>query len=123
MSIRFHDSFIVAKKVLAATNKIMPKKLQRDCVVETYSNCREQGLSIWCWKDFDKHIVNKKIKAHIMRVSFSENRNSDDIVVYAGKDNFSMQGNVPDDTAYKCAHYFRYDKVQEAAQFIVTFLS
>ena len=113
MSIPFNTNFYVARKVLSAVNQIMPKKLQKECVVEAYMNGREVGYSVWS----SKHLP-------AVRVSFSENRNSDDIVVYAGiSGDFSMQGNVPSDEIYKNAHYFAYDKVEDAAKFIATFLS
>ena len=112
MSIKFKQNFVVAKKVLAQINKLISKEVAKECCVEAYANGREQGYSI-CY------FANP-----ILKVSFSENRNSDDIVVYAGKDSeFSMQGNVPGDEPYKNAKYFRYDRIDEAAQFIIDFFT
>jgi hypothetical protein len=112
MSIRFKQNFIVAQKVLASINKKMNKKMAKDCSVECLSNGREQGYSI------------VKFYNPALRVSFSENRKNNDIVVYAGKDvEFSMQGNVPNEKVYHEAKYFRYDKVDEAAQFVVDFFN
>jgi hypothetical protein len=120
MSIRFNSNFVVAQKVLAAVNKTMPKAMQKDCVVEAYCNGREQGLSIW----FFNHNSDRSQKVQTItrpkRVCFSENRNSDDIIVYAGDAyNFSMQGNVPGDEEYKERKYFRYDQVSDAAKYII----
>ena len=113
MSIRFKQNFIVAKKVLAQLNKIISKEVAKECSVEAYSNCREQGFSIVKYQN-----------PSCLRVSFSENRNSDDIVVYAGKDcEFQIRGNIPNEEIYKQAKYFRYDKITEAAQFIANYFS
>ena len=78
-----------------------------DFSVETYSNCREQGFAIKVW---NKETLKNKT------ASFSENRNSDDIVVYVGYD---FDGyNVPSEEAYKKAKYFRYDKAYAAAKYM-----
>ena len=112
MSIKLKQNLLVAKKVLAQVNKLISKEVAKDCSVECYSNCREQGYSI-------VQYCNPALK-----VSFSENRNSDDIVIYAGEDReFDMGGNIPSEKIYKEAKYFRYDKVEEAAQFIVDFFT
>jgi hypothetical protein len=118
MSIRFQNNFIIAKKVLAQINRKMEKHVAETCSVEAYANGREQGYSIVQFAQLvPKGLVMRK-------VSFSENRNSDDIVVYAGKDSeFSMQGNVPGDKPYKERKFFRYDKAEEAAQFIIAYFA
>ena len=118
MSIRFKDNFKVAKKVLASVNKKMEKHVAETCCVESYANGREQGYSIVQFGI----LVPKGLS--LRKVSFSENRNSDDIVIYSGKDSqFSMQGNVANEEIYQARKYFRYDKVDEAAQFIVDFFA
>jgi len=81
--------------------------------LEMYSNCREQGYCIKGWHDG----LN-------FGCSFSENRNSDDIVVYLyiGKkyNAFSQQGNVPREDLYRgrigTSRWF--DSIDKAAKFI-----
>lgn len=81
---------------------------------QSYVNCREQGF----------HLKNWKLKK---AVSFSEHRNSDQLVVYYGTDtfsDFSPQGNVPSDHVYHTqCKYFDYVKLQDAALFIVQYLT
>ena len=118
MSIRFNANFKVAKRVLNRINKKIEDNVAETCCVEAYANGREQGYSI-----FQFVLLVPKGLA-IKRVSFSEKRNSDEIVIYAGQDSeFSLQGNVPGDKAYQERKYFRYDKVDEAAQFVVDFFT
>ena len=116
MSIRLHDGLKVAKKVLDNLNKIMPKKMQKECSVEAYSNCREQGYNIKYWKD----ISETKPNFITLEVSFAENRNSDNIVVYAGR-NFSLQGNIPSEEAYTNQKLFEPDEYDKAAEFILNY--
>ena len=79
--------------------------------VEAYSNGREQGF---CLVNCDKEV----------KIAFSENRNSDDLVVYVGKSShfdgvgFDMQGNVPNEGVYANKKFFRYDQLDKAADFI-----
>lgn len=118
MSIRFQSNFMIAKKVLAQINKKMEKHVSETCSIEAYANGREQGYSIVQFAS----LVPKGLS--MRKVSFSENRNSDDIVVYAGKDSeFNMQGNVPGESVWQNRKFFRYDKVEEAAQFVVDFFT
>ena len=97
--------------VLAALHELLDEDvLAKDIVIQPYVNCREQGFSV-------------RRFAFDVQVSFSEYRKSDDIVVYSGKRNeFSMQGNVPDDEVYKGAKFFPCLDVKAAAEFIVKFL-
>lgn len=82
--------------------------------VEGYVNGREMGFSIAYFKPH----VNT-----IRKVSFSECRNTDQIVIYSGDTiNFSMQGNVPDDKTWKDAKYLGSDDYYPAALFIKKFL-
>lgn len=75
--------------------------------VEAYVNGREQGFCL------NNYTSNRK-------VSFSENRNSDSIVVYHGfSSDFLMQGNTPSEAVYRGAsRYFAYNEYELAAQFI-----
>lgn len=73
--------------------------------VEPYQNGREHG---WC------------LYRGSNVVAFSENRNSDSIVIYFGKFvDFSMAGNVPSEEVYRRKKFFDYDKITEAARFII----
>ena len=81
--------------------------------LEMYANGREQGYCIRRYRDLK-----------MIAVSFSENRNSDDIVVYDGPGvQFSMQGNVPDEATYLASRrYFPYNKLQDAVDHIMSLL-
>jgi hypothetical protein len=110
--IKFTHNLAIARKVLAKVNKTMEEHVAETCSVECYCNGREQGYAItqYC----------KPIK----KVCFSENRNSDDIVVYVGESfEFEMGGNIPNEKVYRKKRFFRYDKIDEAAQFIVEFFA
>lgn len=105
--LRTTRSLLVAQAVLAMVNYNLPEDDEfknSDFWVESYSNGREQGLSIG-------HISGN-------RISFAECRNSDSISVYVGK-NFSMQGNVPDQSAYEGRTHFGFGEHDKAAEFIV----
>lgn len=100
---------VVAAKVLKAVRKALPKdREERRLYLEAYSNGREQGYRL------------KVVEAgpREMNISFSENRNSDNIVVYMGY-NFAMQGNVPSEEAYRTAHCFDCGEYDKTAKFIV----
>lgn len=78
-----------------------------------YTNCRENGY----------HLRNDFLDGKDRAVSFSQNRNSDDIVVYCGHINdFAFNTNIPNEECYKNAKYFKYNEHLEAAQYIVIFL-
>ena len=79
--------------------------------MECYSNGREQGY----------HIIKLRTESvKTTRICFSEDRSSDDIVVYASVEgpHFSMQGNVPDEKAYGNRKCFKYNEIDEAARYI-----
>ena len=98
----------MADAVLATIEWLMPEDM--DCWLEPYQNCREHGYLLAA-KDSDR------------RVAFSENRNSDDLVVYPGKmGDFEMAGNVPVESAWKHRLYFRYDSVVIVARAIIAHL-
>ena len=81
----------------------------KNLFIEPYLNGREDGFAISTFAG------NK--------VAFSENRNSDSIVVYCGKTyDFGMQGNMPYGEIYKNARYFAYNEYYEAAEWIINFL-
>lgn len=75
---------------------------------EPYQNGREHGWAI---------------QGYNVKVAFSENRNSDSIVIYSGAPNeFDMAGNVPHETVYSRRVYFDYNQHFEAAEHIAKLL-
>lgn len=118
MAIKFHTNMIVAKKVLDAVNKKMSKDVAKDCNVEAYANGREQGYSIvGLFFNGDKGVKCK-------RVCFSENRNSDMIVVYHGENHdFDVSSNIPNGDTYHNRKFFEPGNYDGAANFIVGFIS
>lgn len=114
MNIKYNDSMIVAKQVLNSINKHIPKYLIKQCTIEAYSNGREQG---YCILYYSKSTDNS------YKICFSQNRNSDDIVIYTGKNfNFNMTGNIPSQIIYKSAIYFGYDEINWASRYIIRYL-
>ncbi len=114
MRIPFKENMAVAQKILARVQRIgLPKELAERGSVEAYSNGREQGYHI-----------NVREKGGFRGVSFSENRNSDSIVIYFANEctDFSMQGNVPDEKVYRNATYMNPGDYDGAARFIIDFL-
>ena len=115
MTLKLSENLKVAQKVLAAVNKILrEKKIKTEYSrVETYCNGREQG---YCIRVFGTSTWG-------VSISFSEYRSSDAIVVYSSEEHyFSMQGNVPDDEAYKNAKFFYGGEFDKAAKHIVALL-
>lgn len=76
--------------------------------VECYQNCREQGFTV----------SNLGIGSKRKAVTFSENRNSDAIVVY--KDNFAFSS--ISEESYKTAKYFSYNEHDRAVDYMVEYL-
>lgn len=77
--------------------------------LEPYANGRERGWALYN-RDGNK-------------VVFSENRNSDSIVVYVGKvGDFEMCGNVPSEKAYKKKEFFSCTDPMLAANRILKYL-
>jgi hypothetical protein len=110
--LRKTNNLLVAETILSAVNAHLSGQDNYDLDlvwVEAYQNGREQGYSIAAY--------NKK-GLNPLKISFSENRNSDAIVVYAGE--HSNQGLSHD--AYGHAQYFRYGEYQKAAEYICSLL-
>ena len=110
--IKAHPSLVVARKVVGALEKIVPKDIAKDCIVRSWSNCREQGLSIEHWQGIDTH-----------KAVVSEARSSDDILVVTGSNyDFDFQTNQPTDEAWeKNRRYFKYESYGEVAKHILNF--
>jgi len=115
MNISYRQSMAVAFAVKAAMDIIVTEDDAANCSIEAYSNGREQGL----------HIVGPAGRA-----SFSENRNSDTIVIMAarpafpiGLPLFSMQGNVASQAVYDRRRFFDPDQIVNAAAFILSIVT
>jgi hypothetical protein len=79
----------------------------------SYTNGREQGYAL----DAGVNLTRRK-------VAFSENRNSDDIVVYFGTAlDFEQNTNIPSDKVYASRKFFDYNKADRAAEFIFDYLA
>ena len=99
-----------ARKVLAEVRKLA-KRSKDDSVIliEAYVNCREQGFAL--------------ASCDARKVAFSECRNTDEIVVYAGeRRDFTFNTNIPSDEVYENQKRFRYNEFAKAARFIVKYL-
>lgn len=105
----------IANKILQRVKRV---KFPKDTFwVKVYSNCREQGFCIRGWNGVSDFYA-----------SFSENRNSDEIVVYAesigdpDKREYEKRWddqNRPSEDAYKAAKYFKPGDFDGAAKYIV----
>jgi len=73
-----------------------------------YQNGREHGWAILATSNM---------------VAFSEDRNSDNIVIYYGKmRDFDPQGYTPDDATYRNRAFYPLQDIYGAAQYIVSIL-
>jgi len=109
--IRMKGNLIVADKVRRAINRLnTSSKLVDRCHFECFDNCREQGFVL---KVFAYTLTDQ------LFIAFSENRNSDDIVVYCYK-NVRFPQNLPaTDDDWNDKKYFGSDKVDDAARYII----
>jgi hypothetical protein len=111
-----HHSLMVAHKVIKEVEKIIPKEIAKECSLESWSNCREQGICISYYplKGF----------SFSHKVCIAECRNSDEILVIHGTtDDFDNQTNQPTEETYqKNRKYFRYNDSIGAAKYIVEVL-
>lgn len=97
--------------ILKTQKKTLPFGPHAEIVIAPYVNGRENG---WTVEVFDGTLA-------IPGVTFSENRNSDEIVVYADNRRLFIDKNreaheISDD-AYDTRKYFRYNGSQDAAVF------
>jgi hypothetical protein len=103
----------VAFAVYSIIESLLKEDSSQSMILEAYCNGREQGLSI----------TSCGFSGKYKKVCFSENRNSDEIVVYFGNlADFSMSGNIPDEECYDNKKYFKYNEFYDAALFIVSWL-
>jgi len=110
-----HHSLRVARKVISEVEKIIPRAIAKECYIESWSNCREQGLCISCFP----------IKSSFSRkVCVAECRNSDEILVIHGTTyDFDHQTNQPSEAIWETNRkYFRYNDYKGASEHIVKVL-
>jgi hypothetical protein len=103
------ENLKVADRVRKAINRLnTSSELMSRAWFECFDNCREQGfvLQVWSTRDYKSRFI-----------AFSENRNSDDIVVYCYSQ-VAYPSNLPDDD-WKDNKYFNPNSVDEAAQYIL----
>ena len=115
MRVKRYNSIIVADKVLSEFKKIARKTTSSQpyegfCMIDLYSNCREQGYSITRLLDVSR----------ATQCVFAENRNSDSIVVYTGTEavDFGLSSQIPSEKIYAKRHYFNHNEHKQAAQYI-----
>jgi len=103
----------LAQKFLNLLKKELKKiKSQESVTLEMYSNGREQGYHLRWWN-----------LGLYWGCSFSENRNSDALVVYLGGGAFAMQGNVPDAASYREKKCYEIKHLHLAARDVCQSLS
>lgn len=115
MKISSRSKLGVALKVL---RKIQMKEF--DVGINAYSNCREQGFFLISFiGPFGFNGLDSQRAA-----SFSENRNSDDIIVqYGVRGDFTPYGVFKKDAKYQAnKKYFAYNEYDKAAKFITRWL-
>jgi len=78
---------------------------------EMFENCREQGYRVCNYND----------EAKIQTIAFSENRNSDEIVVYSSVKHESSAFQYSD-KFWSSSKYFRYDDFSGAVDYIIELL-
>ncbi len=83
--------------------------------LETFNNCREQGY-VLNLDTFD--FKNGKATKESLYIWAFESRNSDDIVV-SWQTDYPNNGMFSEETYEKRRKYFRYNELQEAADFII----
>ena len=101
-----HNKLAHANKVLAHVRKLTKGKRGELCIL-AYKNGRENGYTLAGWK---------KTKG-LLEVTFSENRNSDHIVVYVGQ---TVDDTITD-KAYESKKLFMPDAAgcARAAKYVV----
>lgn len=77
--------------------------------VECFDNCREQGYVI--------KVAGKKTIQYL-NIAFSENRNTDQIVIYKYR-KIRAPTNLPDEHSWDDYKYFSYGKYDEATDYII----
>lgn len=114
--IRKHKGLAVAEAILNILDTMeLPDDVQERAYVEVFDNCREQGYVISYFVS-----VLPSIKQNLY-VAFTENRNSDSIVVYEYyKKRFPS--NLPHEDSWGNKKYFDFDEHYQAAEHIAEIL-
>ena len=107
MNLNLTESLVIAHMILKKIK--VPKKAEALVLgAQGYENGREHGLCI-----------GVMTKQGVASICWSENRNSDEIVVYAGiPGEMFTAGNVPTERAFLAARYFRFSEHEKAARYI-----
>lgn len=96
----------LANNVLREIKKIVSSI---EPALSTYHNGRESG---YCLTAADR------------KVCFSENRNTDEIVIYCGRlEDFNFQGNLPSEITWADRKFFPQDQTKKAAEYIAAYLT
>lgn len=113
--IKKHPSIIEAETVFKAlSGSLTFRKWQKQTKgrlsmwLECFDNCREQGLVL-------------KLSPYGTNIAVTQNRNSDDIVVYRYSKT-SFPSNLPDEDSWNDKKYFRYGDYEAAAIYIESLL-
>lgn len=111
MKIPMKENLKVAVKVLHAINRLNKHPVLVDrCHFECFDNCREQGFVLQAYT---------RCLGDTLHIAFTENRNSDDIVVYCYT-NVRFPSNLPaEDSDWQDKRYFKPDDVDGAALYII----
>jgi hypothetical protein len=101
----------VANRIRAAINRLNKLScLTLQAHFECFDNCREQGFILKVFRIGD---------CQPFYVAFTENRNSDDIVVYCYR-NTAFPTNMPaTDADWEDKVYFLYEEIDRAARYIL----
>lgn len=112
MKIPLKENLAVAEKVRRAVNRLnkSPKLVARGHF-ECFDNCREQGFVLKLGDGYDFR--------RTFNIAFSENRNSDDIVVYCYVNTRFPQNLPATDADWAGSKYFPHKKYDQAAQYII----
>jgi len=107
MKIPMHYSLEVAHQVV---NKIdIPKSIAEQVTVESWSNCREQGLCI---------SVTIGGYANWKRICVAQHRSSDSILVISGPHKEFDDHNQPSEEVWRNGVHFHFNEQKKAAEFI-----
>jgi hypothetical protein len=104
------NSMLIAEAVVACFKKVVLEEFETSYIIESFSNCREQGFAI--------SVYEPKHKACCV----AENRNSDHIVVYFTDKYLQNGGNLPQDDQWENRKMFDYNQPYQAAEFIAEYL-